>query len=262
MGRRKQRSKPHARAKPRPARDGGGTVWLYGQHAVSAALGNPVRDRRRLLATKEAAQRLREHAPDQADGAEICARDAIEEVLPAGAVHQGLALSTAPLPQPALEDLLAAVGARALIAVLDQVTDPQNVGAVLRSAAVFGAAAVLLPARNAAPESGALAKAASGALETVPLVRASNLARALETLKEAGFWRIGLEAEAEAEIAAAPLDERAALVMGAEGTGLRRLTRENCDLLVRLPMPANAVGSLNVSAAAAIALYEAARRQN
>jgi len=256
MTRRKPRAKPHRPGISGRSRGTGGPLWLYGAHAVAAALENPARVQVRLLATKEAADRVKGHAP------EICGREAIESVLPPGATHQGLALATRPLPQRPLEDVLEAAGEKALTVVLDQVTDPQNVGAILRSAAVFGAAAVVLPERNTAPESGALAKAASGALEAVPLVRVANLARALETLKEAGFWRIGLEAEAAATIDTAPLDGRAALVMGAEGTGLRRLTREHCDLLIRLPMPENAVGSLNVSAAAAVALYEAARHRN
>jgi len=262
MGRRKPRANPRKQEHSGRTPKGGGSLWLYGAHAVAAALANPARTQGRLMATKEAADRLAAEAPGLGATPEICDRNAIESVLPKGAVHQGVALATGPLPYTALEDITETAEDRCLVVVLDQVTDPQNVGAILRSAAVFGAAAVVLPERNAAPESGSLAKAASGALEAVPLVRVSNLARALGTLKDAGFWRVGLEAEAAQTIETAPLDGRAALVMGAEGTGLRRLTREHCDLLVHLPMPANAVGSLNVSAAAAVALYEASRRQN
>jgi len=262
MGRRKPGTNRRRQGHSDRSGKAGGALWLYGAHAVAAALANPARTPGRLLATKEAADRLAAEAPGVAATPEICDRNAIESVLPKDAVHQGVALSTGPLPYTALEDITETGEDSCLLVVLDQVTDPQNVGAILRSAAVFGAAAVVLPERNAAPESGALAKAASGALEAVPLVRVSNLARALGTLKDAGFWRVGLEAGADQTIEAAPLDGRAALVMGAEGTGLRRLTREHCDLLVRLAMPANAVGSLNVSNAAAVALYEASRRQN
>lgn len=262
MGRHKPRGRPNRRRDKGPGDGAQGRFWLYGQHAVAAALANEDRVPERLLATRESAEKLALDPKTLAAAMEICGREDIEQVLPHGAVHQGLALFVRPLPARHLETVVAEAPERAVIMVLDQVTDPQNVGAILRSAAVFGAAAVVLPARNAAPETGALAKAASGALEAVPLVRVSNLARALESLKEAGFWLVGLDAEAEAGIETAPLDGRAALVMGAEGTGLRRLTAEHCDLLARLPMPENGIGSLNVSAAAAIALYEAARRQN
>ena len=234
----------------------GGDRWLYGQHAVAAALGNPRRRPERLLATANAAERLKRECP--AANPEIVERDAIEAVLPAGAVHQGLALLAPPLAAPALDELLERLPAAALLVALDQVTDPQNVGAILRSAAAFGAAAVLVPRRHAPPVSGALAKAASGAVEHVPILEVANLDRALQRLKEAGFWCIGLDAAADRSIADARLDARLALVLGAEGSGLRRLTAERCDLLVRLPTR-GPIGTLNVSNAAAVALYELSR---
>lgn len=283
-----------SRHRPAPARAGrtdgaGGTgggrqgqaLWLYGAHAVLAACANPERRLHRLLATAEAAQRHaaalaaipghphpdRQHAdrqhPDR-PSPEIVAREEIERLLPPGAVHQGLAALAAPLPDRDLDEILRArerpenveqPAKRVVLVVLDRVTDPQNVGAVLRSAAAFGAAAVIVPRHHAAPESGALAKAASGALEHVPYVVAGNLARTLIRLKQAGFWILGLAGEATEDLAATDPGGPLVLVLGAEGAGLRRLTRETCDLLARLPT-AGPVASLNVSNAAAVALYE------
>jgi 23S rRNA (guanosine2251-2'-O)-methyltransferase len=192
---------------------------------------------------------------------EIMAYEAIERLLPTGAVHQGIALLADSLPAVAIEDIVERAGAmaEAALVILDQATDPHNVGAVLRSAAAFGASAVIVPDRRAPDITGVLAKAASGALETVPLVRVTNLARAMGLLKESGFWCVGLDPEAERTLAEARLSGKIVLVLGAEGEGMRRLTRETCDLLVRIPMAAG-IGSLNVSNAAAIALYEIARR--
>lgn len=226
--------------------------WLYGHHAVVAALRNPGRTPERLLATPQAAARLREECPAAAP--EAADRAAIERVLPPGAVHQGLALLASPIKQPALADAVAEAPESALVVLLDQVTDPQNVGAILRSAAAFGANAVIMPQRHAPAPTGTLAKAASGALERVPLVSVANLAQALETLKHAGFWCVGLDTAAQTPIADVDMAGRLALVLGAEGSGLRRLTAERCDILVRLPTQ-GAVESLNVSNAAAVALY-------
>jgi len=188
--------------------------------------------------------------------------DLLESWLPRGAVHQGLAAKVHPLPDRGIEDVIAeAEGqSQAQVMILDQVTDPQNVGAILRSAAAFGALAVILTERNAAPESGALAKAASGALEHVPLIRVTNLSRAIELLKKGGFWIAGLAAEGSQTLADAKLTGKVGLALGAEGPGLRRLTREHCDLLVRLPT-GGAIDHLNVSNAAAVALYELVRNR-
>lgn len=236
----------------------GGGDWLYGTHAVGAALANPARTLHRLLIADPEA----ETPPGLALRPEIVTREQIAALLPDGAVHQGFALLADALKTAAIEDFCAACRDRdrAAIIVLDQVTDPQNVGAVLRSAAVFGAGAVVVSDRHAPPVTGALAKAASGALETVPLIRVTNISRALEALKSAGFWCAGLDAAAPMALADADFSGKTALVIGAEGRGLRRLTRENCDLLVRIPA-AGAIASLNVSNAAAVALYEFTRRQ-
>jgi 23S rRNA (guanosine2251-2'-O)-methyltransferase len=239
----------------------GGPYWLYGHHAVTAALGNPARKLLRLARTGTDIE------PGEVEGGsgdwpewEQVPRDILESWLPAGAVHQGIAAKVHPLPERGIEDVVEAAADHedAVVMILDQVTDPQNVGAILRSAAAFGAIAVVLTERHAAPESGSLAKAASGALEHVPLVRVANLARALETLKKGGFWIAGLAAEAERTLAGAKLKGKIGLALGAEGPGLRRLTREHCDLLVRLPT-GGPIDHLNVSNAAAVSLYELVR---
>ena len=246
------------RRSSRPA--GGAPLRLYGQHAVAAAVANPSRRLRRLLATAGALERLRAAtALPHALSVETLERPALDALLPDGAVHQGLVLETAPLEPPALEDLIATPAA--LVVVLDQVTDPQNVGSILRSAAAFGAAALVVTAQHAPPETGALVKAASGAFDHVPLLRVVNLARALDALKEAGFWCVGLAGEGDTPLAGARLDGRIALVLGAEGDGLRRLTRERCDILARLPT-GGPIAALNVATAAAVALYEVARRRD
>lgn len=256
---------PRTEPASRPGRPGRNQVWLYGLHAVKAALANPRRRHHRLLLSDEAGEVLRRDAAIakvlEELAVEASNRDGIGRVLPPGAVHQGAALLSEPLTDIALEDVLdrAAAAEKSVVLVLDQVTDPQNVGAILRSAAAFGADAVLVPDRHAPPETGALVKAASGAVEIVPLVRVVNLARALEELKKAGFWIAGLDGQAPQTLAAADMTGKVALVLGAEGEGLRRLTRDHCDILVRLPI-SERMESLNVSAAAAVALYELARK--
>lgn len=230
---------------------------MYGHHAVNAALANPERKILRLAQAGAGEVPMVEgHEWEQVP------RDILESWLPPGAVHQGLAAKVHPLPDRGVEDVIAEAEGQenAQVMILDQVTDPQNVGAILRSAAAFGALAVILTERHAAPESGALAKAASGALEHVPLIRVANLARAMEVLKKGGFWIAGLAAEGTQTLADAKLTGKVGLALGAEGPGLRRLTREHCDLLVRLPT-GGAIDHLNVSNAAAVALYELVRGQ-
>lgn len=238
-----------------PAAEG---VWLFGHHAVAAALANPARRLRRLLTTRGAEAELAERfSPPWRIAPEIVERERLDKMLGHDAIHQGAALLVEPLNPPPLAHLLEHSSGPVL--VLDQVTDPRNVGAILRSAAAFGAAAVIVQDRHAPPETGVLARAASGALETVPVVREVNLSRALQLLKDGGLWVVGLEADGQVTLAQSGLiGRRVALVLGAEGEGLRRLTREGCDELVRLPIRP-AMESLNVSAAAAVALYELGR---
>lgn len=187
-------------------------------------------------------------------------RKQMEAVLPPGAVHQGIAMQVLPLPQKSIYDLEHEQSPNQCVVVLDQVSDPHNVGAILRSAAVFGAKAVILTDRNAPPETGTLAKSASGALELVPLIRVTNLAQALKDLKELGFWCIGFAESGEQTLDQIDLKGKIALVMGAEGEGMRRLTKDLCDFTVYLPV-ASTFSTLNVSNAAAIALYDTFKAQ-
>lgn len=234
-----------------------GSVWLHGTHAVAAALANPARRLKRLLLTEDAEAAIAEHTPQPWPvPVERVVRNKLDTLLGRDTVHQGAALLADLLTPPPLATVLERPGP---VLVLDQVTDPRNIGALLRSAAAFGVAAVFMQDRNAPEETGVLAKAASGALEVVPLLRAVNLARTLAVLKAAGFWVVGLDAGG-APLRGGPLRERrVALVLGAEGPGLRRLTRETCDELAGLAMPGG-MESLNVSAAATVALYELVRQ--
>ena len=232
--------------------------WLWGWHSVVAALANPARARgKRLLATQERATELGERL-DRDFAVEILASADIGRALPPGAVHQGLALRT-PLIEPLDLDELASP-AHGVLLMLDQVTDPQNVGAIFRSAAAFGARGVILQERHAPALSGVLAKAAAGAVDQIPHARQTNLSRALERLEELGWRAVGLDGESDIELSDALDGRPTVLVMGSEGEGLRRLVREHCDVLAKIPMPGG-FESLNVSAAAAVALYEASRRQ-
>jgi 23S rRNA (guanosine2251-2'-O)-methyltransferase len=240
------------RTKSRTRREAGedAPLILYGLHAVRAALANPRRRARRLVATRNALQRFEEEGLRLPAETRVAEPREIDRLLGPDAVHQGAALYADPLPEPPIEGILDA----SLLLVLDQVTDPHNVGAILRSAAAFGVAAVVTTGRHAPAETGVLAKAASGALEHVPFVRVTNLARGLEMLGAAGFERLGLDSEHAEDISRIDVALKTALVLGAEGKGLRRLTRETCDRLVRIPTH-GPILSLNVSNAAAVALY-------
>lgn len=267
MSKNRKKTRP-PRSDSRPERNQGGRsarpsrapvkadgLWLYGQHPVLAALANPKRRKSRLLVTAAGAERLDGFRGQLPVEPEMVERSRLDEMLPEGALHQGLALKCQELEPVAIEDVVNNAGDNDRIVILDQVTDPHNVGAILRSAAVFGARALIIPHRHAPAETAVLAKSASGALESVPIVHVGNLARAMERLKDGGFWCVGFAGEAEATLADVAKGGKLALVMGAEGDGMRRLTRENCDHLVRIPMVENQVGSLNVSNAAAVALY-------
>ena len=244
-----------------------GLPILYGKHAVLSALANPRRHIHRLLLTIESRDSLQGKIEEALNAGghkniEILALDKrdIEDRLPPGAVHQGIALEAETPQSMHIEDIInqTEADAKATIVILDQATDPHNIGAIMRSAAAFGAIAVVIQDRNSPVITGSMAKAASGALEHVALVRTKNLVRAMDRLKAAEYWCIGLEGTATQTLAESRLSGRVALVLGAEGTGLRRLTRANCDLLVKVRM-SNAVESLNLSNAAAIALYEITR---
>ena len=237
----------------RPAGASGADIWLYGYHAVVAALKNKNRAVLRLLTTSETAKELAQERIEARVSPETVSRGEIARFLPEGAVHQGIALLTRPLPALAVEDL--DLSESGVIVVLDQVTDPHNVGAILRSAAAFGAKAVITPEKNAPEMTGVLAKSACGAAECVPLIYVSNLVRAMNALKENGWWCVGLDGYANSVMHETDLPEKCVLVMGAEGSGLRRLTAENCDLTVKLRI-SEKMESLNVSNAAAVALYE------
>ena len=251
-GRRKPRDKSRFAPKPKPVRPklDDGVAILYGWHTVAAALANPRRTIRKIVATENAAHRLTSEGFTLPVPPEIVRPDAIAARLSPDAVHQGLLVEADPLPALDIEDVEAA----GTVLVLDQITDPHNVGAILRSAAAFAVSAVVTTARHSPEATGVLAKSASGALDLVPIATMQNLARALSDLKERGFLTVGLDSEGETDLAQAPLREPLALVLGAEGRGLRQLTRQTCDIRARLDLP-GAIKSLNVSNAAAVALY-------
>lgn len=249
---------------PRPARGAergraDADNFLWGRHPVLAALANPARrGTGRLLATPERAAEI--EAGDLAHGHRIETIDpqALTRMLPPGAVHQGLAFKVQPLEGVALEDL--AEPAQGVIVMLDQLTDPQNVGAIFRSALAFGARGIVVQDRHAPALAGALAKAAVGATERLPHARVTNLSRALERLADLGWRAVGLDGAGEQTLEEALDAQPTVLVMGSEGDGIRRLVAEHCDVLAKIPMPGG-FESLNVSNAAAVALYEAARAQ-
>lgn len=246
--------------RPERPRQEDGVLWLYGRHAAAAALANPARRVKRGFATKNAMDWLLTLglSEDRLALIEDTRPDAIDRLLQPGAVHQGLAVEAFDLDRARLKDVCEPDGSNRPVVVLDQITDPQNIGAVFRSAAAFGARASIVQERRTPPLSGALAKAAAGAVETLPCVKAVNIARALEALKDLGYHCAGLASEGSLPIAAMPKGQPVAVVLGAEGAGLRQLVGETCDALYRIPI-AREMESLNVSNAAAIALYEATR---
>ncbi|GHC13457.1 MULTISPECIES: 23S rRNA (guanosine(2251)-2'-O)-methyltransferase RlmB [Gemmobacter] len=238
------------------------TVWLFGLHAVRDALLNPRREKLRLVLTKNAYDKLADAVAEAGIEPDIVDPRKFSVPIDEGSVHQGAALEVKPLNWGKLADVAISGEGAPLVVLLDRVTDPHNVGAVLRSAEVFGARAVIAPRHHSAPETGALAKTASGALERQPYLRVTNLSDAMVELRDMGFVLLGLDGESETPIdqAVAEAGSRPiALVMGAEGPGLREKTRETCDRLVRIPY-AGGFGSLNVSNAAAVALYAVNRR--
>ena len=243
-----------------PARrdhDGGpdGPVILYGWHTVAAALANPERQIRKLFLTENAARRLADENIGTKVTPEIVRPQTIDARLGPDAVHQGLLAEAEPLPSLDIDDL----ALEGIVLVLDQITDPHNVGAILRSAAAFAVKAIVTTARHSPETTGVLAKSASGALELVPMVTVTNLARALGELNDRGFMTVGLDSEGAEDLGAVALQQPLALVLGAEGKGLRQLTRDTCNVVARLDMPGE-IKSLNVSNAAVLALYIGASR--
>ncbi len=237
------------------------TIWLFGLHAVRDALQNPARRRQTLVVTRNAADRLADAISTSGMTPQIADPRHFPAPLDPGSVHQGAALEVKPLDWGPLNQVCVPAKGVPLVVVLDRVTDPHNVGAILRSAEVFGACAVVTTARAAAPETGALAKTASGALERQPYLRVKNLATAMQELRRMGYWLLGLDGTAETDLehtldghSAQPV----ALVMGAEGPGLRAKTKDTCDQLVKIPYGSD-FGSLNVSNAAAVGLYATRR---
>lgn len=238
------------------------TVWLFGLHAVRDALMNPAREKIRLVVTKNALDKLEEAVAASGIAPEIADPRRFDVPIDEGSVHQGAALEVKPLNWGKLADVAISGAGEPLVVLLDRVTDPHNVGAILRSAEVFGARAVIAPRHHSAPETGALAKTASGALERQPYLKVTNLADAMEELKAMGYRMIGLDGDGTMDLGAAMASvgtHPVALVLGAEGPGLREKTRETCDIIARIPF-AGAFGSLNVSNAAAVGLYAAANR--
>src|SRR5499427_2381 len=247
-----QPRRPNQRATPR---DRDGPVILYGWHSVKAALENPARKLHRLLATENAARRLADEGTRLSTKVELVRPETIAALVGPDAVHQGLLAEVDPLPALAIDEL----EPEGTILILDQITDPHNVGAILRSAAAFGVKSVVTTLRHSPDATGVLAKAASGALEYVPIVTVVNLARALDELHELNTFLVGLDSGGDADLAAMPLSAPLALVIGAEGKGLRHLTRVHCDAIARLALPGR-ITSLNVSNATALALYVASTK--
>lgn len=262
MARRKTLPPRHGKHKGARSRPHEAAQWLYGIHTALAALSNPERRCSRILICEPALEgRIANSGGTRPlPHIECVSRGEMDMILPEGAVHQGIAVFASPLPQVSLDTICRQVAGRPSVRLvaLDQVTDPQNIGAIIRTSAAFGASAIIVQDRHTPPITGALAKAASGGLEHCPLVRVTNLARALDSMRRAGLWCVGLDGAAPNSLQAATVAGPMVVVLGAEGSGLRRLTREHCDMLARIPY-SGPVASLNVSNAAAIALYEFSR---
>lgn len=262
----KKNKMPTGRRQQSSFSQAGGTVLLWGLHAAAAAWLNPARVCVQLFVTEAGEKTFAKTIADAEQrglarpSMQRVERFDLDKMTPPGSVHQGIVCSVNPLPELDLHDVIGAEQPPASVVVLDQVTDPHNVGAILRSAAAFGAGAVIMTERNAPSATGVLAKSASGALEVVPMVHVVNLARALDDLREAGYWCVGLAEEGERSLAQLDLTGRTAIVLGAEGEGMRHLTRQKCDEMAHLPT-SSALGSLNVSNAAAVALYEIKRQK-
>lgn len=248
----------------RPARESRQrlNIDIFGTHAVQAAWANKARFVHALYITADALKDFDTDSAAKRPAPTIVTREELDRALPPGTVHQGIALSSQALDDASIEDLIrdGEMKSKSLILILDQVTDPHNIGAILRSACAFGADGMVLQRKHAPEVTGTLAKTACGAVEHVPMAYETNLSRAIETLQEAGYFVIGLDEHGEKTIANLPAYDRCALVLGAEGPGLRRLIKENCDVLARLPMK-GPMPSINVSNAAAVALYELAGRK-
>ena len=233
---------------------------LYGKHAVVAAINNPRRNVRKILCVAENAPYIREICRKNTAGEniiQICERKEIDKLLPKDAVHQGIVAFCSKLEDYTLEEMCNNLTAenKATVMILDQVTDPQNIGTIIRSCVAFGCDALIMQDRNSPQETGAIAKAAVGTMESLPIIRVTNLSRAIEKLKDCGFWVVGMDGYASKYIDSLDKNSKLAIVMGSEGKGIRRLVEESCDIAVKIPM-ADKVESLNVATAASIVLYE------
>ncbi len=260
----RKRHKQNRKSQPtQPHRKPASGNWIYGPHACLAALANPARRISRFLVTANAADDLDLENIAAPVEPQIVDRQTLEAELPPDCVHQGIAVLASALPHVDIQDVIAGYGENApvVLLALDQANDPRNIGAILRTAAAFNVSGIIVPDRGTPDESGALAKAAAGALETLPMLRVTNLVRTLEDIREQGFWSIGLDGYAEQAVSDMDLQGRIVIVLGAEGKGLRRLTRETCDHLVKIPI-SSAMESLNLSNAAAITLYEVSRQRS
>lgn len=241
----------------KPSSSSGAGLILYGRHPVMAALANPERRISKLLCTAETAAELREPASKRGISPLVVDRKELDRILPREAVHQGFALYCAPLPDYSIEEICTMADAldKCHVLVLDQVTDPQNIGAIIRSCVAFNTLALIMQDKNSPAETGAMAKASAGTIEHLPICRVTNLSRAVKQLQEAGFWTVGMDGYADTTIDKMNKAGKTAIIMGSEGKGMRRLVEESCDSTVRLPI-SDKVESLNVSTAAAIVLYE------